>query len=194
MALIITAIIILILIAVATRTSDKKKKRKPAAKVQQVTVTITETPADLTWYGRIAGVVYHVDKSDVGGFMGYVAPDPDNEHDPDACAVYRNGGKLVGYIPKADLSGYRKWSEAKPLPCIGYIAEGDEVDYYGKVKVINGDLNDPAARLVLAKFVLWLIENYGLSFKPKDVNVEGRPLKTEEEWIEALEEYIDENE
>ena len=74
---------------------------------------------------------------DCGKIVGIVRPEPSNVHDPRAQAVYRNDGKLLGYIPRTQLDWYEDFNEQNvPCPFVGEI----EVDGRGwliaEIKVI----------------------------------------------------------
>ena len=85
----------------------------------------------------ITGLRYHCTVHDVGKIVGVVKPEPSNVHDPRAQAVYRNDGKLLGYIPRTQLDWYEDFNEENvPCPFVGEI----EVDGRGwliaEIKVI----------------------------------------------------------
>lgn len=149
--------------------------------------TGAQTLGETEYFCKIAGVAHH-NKSE-GAFIGVVTNDPDNEYDKKAIAIYRNDGKLIGYIPRNEQRDFRKWSDRDPLPCVGYVRYGDYVDMYGSVKVIDADQR--LTELHIMKFVRWLIENYGADFIPNDFTVDSAtPPKTKEEWLDYLDEYI----
>ncbi len=156
------------------------------------TITV-KSDADMEFYSRIAGVQYHCTDTEVGGFLGYVAPETNNPYDKNACAVYRNDDKLVGYIPKDELTEYRQWSGRKSLPCVGFVKEGTDVSLFGKVKVIN-NADEMEAKIIIVKYVRWLIANFGKKYVPVGFNVDTEmPLKTKSDWLAALDEYIESN-
>ena len=85
----------------------------------------------------ITGLRYHCTVHDCGKIVGIVKPEPSNVHDPRAQAVYRNDGKLLGYIPRTQLDWYEEFNEQNvPCPFVGEI----EVDGRGwlaaEIKVI----------------------------------------------------------
>ena len=85
----------------------------------------------------ITGLRYHCTVHDCGKIVGIVKPEPSNVHDPRAQAVYRNDGKLLGYIPRTQLDWYEDFNEQNvPCPFVGEI----EVDGRGwliaEIKVI----------------------------------------------------------
>lgn len=146
-----------------------------------------QTLGETEYFCKIAGA--HHRNKDEGAFIGVVTNDPDNEYDKNAIAIYRNDGKLMGYIPREEQRDFRKWSDRDPLPCIGYVRYGDYVDMYGSVKVIDADKR--LTELHIMKFVRWLVENYGVQFIPNDFTVDSAtPPKTKEEWLDYLDEYI----
>lgn len=86
----------------------------------------------------IAGLRYHCTAHDCGKVVGIVKPDPSNAHDPRAQAVVRADGKLLGYIPRAQLDWYEDFNEQNvPCPFVGEI-ELDRADarLVAEIKVI----------------------------------------------------------
>ena len=70
----------------------------------------------------ITGLRYHCTVHDCGKIVGIVKPEPSNIHDPRAQAVYRNDGKLLGYIPRTQLDWYEDFNEENvPCPFVGEI-------------------------------------------------------------------------
>ena len=70
----------------------------------------------------ITGLRYHCTVHDCGKIVGIVKPEPSNVHDPRAQAVYRNDGKLLGYIPRTQLDWYEDFNEQNvPCPFAGEI-------------------------------------------------------------------------
>lgn len=146
-----------------------------------------------TYFTKIAGIKFHNSKKDIGGFLGYVCAEPDNSYDNNAIAVHRNDGKLVGYIPKDETRALREWSDKDNLPCIGFINTNEYVPLYGNAKII--DENEFETNLEIAKFVKWLVENFGTKFVPPGLILpEGVKLRTQADWISYLDNYITETE
>ena len=143
------------------------------------------------YYTKIAGVQYRCDHRDVGGFLGYIKPDPDNPHDPNAIAIYRNGGKHLGYIPKDETNALRRWSAKAQLPCVGFIKEGDEVALFGKVKVL--DTFPEEVELEVAKYVRWMVSQFGVKFIPPGFAMDPAPT-SKKQALEILDEYIEKKE
>lgn len=145
---------------------------------------------DICYVTRIAGVTFHNDESNIGGFLGYVRSDASNEHDPNAIGIYGSDNRLIGYIPKDEQEDYRMWSHKENLLCVGFINEGDEVDLYGKVKIVDADKNTTALELV--KYAAWMISTFGVKFVPAGLKIKGASnLRTKEQWLTALYKYID---
>ena len=73
---------------------------------------------------NIAGINYR-DGIDayLGDFEGYLQPEPDNEHDPNAIAVYNNDGHHLGYIPAACTGYIRSLGRTFPMPVTGTIEQ-----------------------------------------------------------------------
>jgi hypothetical protein len=132
------------------------------------TINETEDFVDGSFNTYIAGVNHHCDYSDIGGFVGVVAPEPNNPYDKNAIAIYRNDSnpKLLGYISKSELAEYRQWCDNKPFTCVGYIIPGDESPVYGKIKVIK-PYNEDFVKSETDSYVRWMIKKYGSNFLPK---------------------------
>lgn len=156
-------------------------------------VKLSRGSDDGTFYTRIAGVEYRNDAQDIGGFLGYVCFEPTNPYDKNAVAIYRNDGKHVGYIPKDETKDFREWSGKDNLPCVGFIKDGDEVELYGKAKIIDTDKDE--MELIVAKFVKWLVSNFGVKFIPVGFKIDTDTMpRTKKDWLAFLTEYIDEKE
>ena len=173
----------------------KLKRKKPAdtktpEKELSINVKVSSGPE---YYTKIAGAQYRNDAQDIGGFLGYVCSEPNNQYDKNAIAIYRNDGKLLGYIPKDETDDFREWSEKENLPCVGYIKDGSDVAIYGRVKVLDTDKDE--TELEIAKFVKWLISNHGVKFIPVGftVNSDVTP-RTKKDWLAFLSDYIGEKE
>lgn len=148
---------------------------------------------DGTYYTKIAGVQHHCNKQDIGGFLGYICSEPNNQYDKNAVAVYRNDNRLLGYLPKDEIKDFREWSEKENLPCVGFIKAGDEVPLFGKVKITDTDKDE--TDLIVARYVKWLVSNFGAKFIPAGFSVgAGKELRTKTDWIDFLDGYIEEKE
>lgn len=174
----------------------KKKRNTEVTKTKTdvgISLKVTAGSEDGTYYTRIAGVQHHNSKQDIGGFLGYVCSEPNNQYDKNAAAVYRNDNKLLGYLPKDEIKSFREWSEKENLPCIGFIKVGDEVPLFGKVKIIDTDKDE--TDLIVAQYVKWLVSNFGAKFIPAGFSVDAnKELKTKTDWIDFLDGYIEEKE
>lgn len=170
----------------------KKRPVETKADKKEITVSVkVSTSPD--YFCKIAGVQYRNDARDIGGFLGYVCSEPTNQHDKNAIAVYRNDGKLIGYIPKDEIKYFREWSAKDNLPCVGFIKDGDDVGLYGKVKVLDTDADE--TELEVVKFVKWLVSNFGVKFIPVGFNADtDETLRTKKDWLAFLNKYIDEKE
>ena len=71
---------------------------------------------------EITGMRYHCTLADVGPVNGFVKPEPENEHDPNAQVVVRADGKVLGYIPRTALPDYGNFNrQGLTCPFAGYI-------------------------------------------------------------------------
>ena len=85
----------------------------------------------------ITGLRYHCTVHDCGKIVGIVKPEPSNVHDPRAQAVYRNDGKLLGYIPRTQLDWYEDFNEENvPCPFVGEIEMDGRGWLIAEIKVI----------------------------------------------------------
>lgn len=81
------------------------------------------------WDFNLAGVNYRKNIRDyVGVFEGYLQPEPDNEYDPDAIAVYHANGHHLGYIPQNCTDDIRDLELPFPIAVFGEIEEGYDYD------------------------------------------------------------------
>lgn len=178
------------IVKLANKKNDKSKSgtKKEDEKLKFTIEITSDNQDDETYYTRIAGVKYRNTKKDIGGFLGYISPEPTNPHDKNAIAVYRNDGKLIGYIPKDETRSFRRWSSRTEIPCVGYICEGNEVPLFGRVKAI--DASQEQTKLIVVKYVRWMVRTYGSGFVPVGFRVNGKDLNTDDQWIEALDSYI----
>lgn len=124
------------------------------------------------WYTYIAGINYHANRSDIGGFSGWVEWDATNTHDSKAMGIYASSGKLLGYIPADERDEYRQWCDAQPQPCMGYILNEDG-KMKGRVKILR-PCNEEFLRTEFTRFAQWVSENHGDKYVPRriDFNVE----------------------
>lgn len=145
----------------------------------------------ITFKTKLAGAQHHCDDDDIGGFLGYIAPEPDNEYDKNAIAVYRNNGKHVGYIPREDIASLKRWASQPSLPCIGYIFDGDIVEYWGRITIVDADPQQ--TELELVKIAYDMVVRDGAHILPEEFRVEGDEQPTSsKEWLEVLEARIKE--
>lgn len=181
---------VIIAVVVALYFVVKSAQKKTPKKEMKISVKVSTSP---DYFCKIAGVQYRNDVQDIGGFLGYVCSELTNPHDKNAIAIYRNDGKLIGYIPKDEIKDFREWSAKDNLPCVGFIKDGGDLGLYGKVKVLDTDADETEFEIV--KFVKWLVSNFGVKFIPVGFNADtGETLRTKKEWLAFLNKYIDEKE
>ena len=86
------------------------------------------------YYYNIAGINYRDGIADyLGEFEGYLQPDPENEHDPNAIAVYHKDGHHLGFVPAACTDYIRLLGKQFPIAITGTIdQEHDDIEdrYY----------------------------------------------------------------
>lgn len=157
------------------------------------TTSTKPRPKHATFDSRVAGAQYHCDDSDIGGFLGYIEPEPNNEYDKNAIAIYSNDGKHLGYIPKGDTARVRRWASRESLPCIGFILDGDEVAYWGRIVIVDADAK--RTELEMVKCAIEMVERDGIDILPPEFRTEGDDQpKTKKEWLQVLQDYIAEHE
>lgn len=158
-----------VILMVMNTPSGKAKKNERCDKVLPLPaikmLNCKGDPHDDEFYTYISGAFHHATESELGGFYGVVTPEPDNTYDHNAMAVCNTDMKLLGYIPASELSEYRKWSCAAPMPCIGYIyVENKQV--HGRVKIFK-----PCSEEFLAdqfqRYLDWISKNMGPEYLPK---------------------------
>ena len=77
---------------------------------------------------NIAGINYRKRVKDyVGKFKGYIQPEPTNQYDPNAIAVYAEDGHHLGYIPESETYEVRELG--LPFPVKAYCEIEEEYDY-----------------------------------------------------------------
>ena len=83
---------------------------------------------------NIAGINYRENiAAYLGDFEGYLKPDHDNEHDPNAIAVYSHDGHHLGFVPAACTDYIRSLGKQFPIAITGTIEqEHDDIEdrYY----------------------------------------------------------------
>ena len=81
------------------------------------------------WDFNLAGVNYCKNIRDyVGVFDGYLQPEPENEYDQDAIAVYHADGHHLGYIQQNCTGDIRDLELPFPIAVFGEIEEGYDYD------------------------------------------------------------------
>lgn len=78
---------------------------------------------------NIAGINYRDGIADyLGEFEGYLQPDPENEHDPNAIAVYHKDGHHLGFIPAGCTDQLRAFGRTFPISVTGEIEQEHDDD------------------------------------------------------------------
>ena len=100
------------------------------------------------WDFNIAGINFRKGiKKYVGPFFGYLQPEPTNEYDPDAIAIYHSDGHHLGYIPQNMTDYIRDCGLPFPIQVWGDIEE--DYDYDEKRRFFRGtvwmEIPDPNA-------------------------------------------------
>lgn len=89
------------------------------------------------WDFNIAGINFRKGISKyVGDFFGYLQPEPTNQYDPDAIAIYHADGHHLGYIPANCTDDIRNLEMQFPLQVWGSIEE--DYDYDERRKFYRG--------------------------------------------------------
>ena len=85
----------------------------------------------------VTGLRYYCSIYDRGPIVGYVKPEPTNPHDSRAQAVYRNDGKLLGYIPRTQQDWYEEFNKQNVVcPYVGEITMNNRGLMLGEIKAI----------------------------------------------------------
>lgn len=120
-----------------------KKTHHPAVEPPEIP-RYPEGFGNLTFPTYIAGANHYCTLDDIGGFAGYIIPEPTNPHDPNAMAIYAgNQLKHVGYIPAKKCAHYTDWCNNSPMICFGVIeppSEGDQITgYIWAMRYVNAE-------------------------------------------------------
>ena len=171
--------------------SKNEEPREPINSAPGIKPIPRKKNKSTTFETKLAGAQYRCTDDDIGGFLGYIAPEPDNEYDKNAIAVYRNNGKHVGYIPREDIASLKRWASQPSLPCIGYIFDGDIVEYWGRITIVDADPQQ--TELELVKIAYDMVVRDGADILPEEFRVEGdEQPPSRKEWLEILEARIKE--
>ena len=174
---------------------DYSIKKKKSSNNKEIQISFGDKKhrfADATYHTKISGITYNNTKFDVGGYFGVIYHDTENEYDKNAIAILTNSGRLVGYIPKNETSKLREWCDRNFLPCVFYIAKGDDAPLYGHVIVIDND--EEGTEEIVIRQVKWFVENFGVSFIPRGIgeNFKNINSRSKEEWLEYIDELLSE--
>lgn len=159
--------------------SPKNKKDKPRRRLKTMPsfhmINREGDSREDEWHTYIAGLPHHASKYDIGGFTGWIENDSLNTHDSKAMAIYNSAGKQLGYIPAKELTDYRDWSDAKPLPCMGFIYE-DEDHLRGRVKILL-PCNEEFLQTEFNRYAQWVYDNYGVEYLPKSMGMQFKVIE-----------------
>lgn len=147
----------------------------------------------------IAGPHHHANRSDIGGFVGYIVPEPENPHDSLAIAIHNKKYKKLGYVPARHLDWFGEWSERRNLPCAGilYMAEGRLVGHVMDVYPCSQEFVDKMIR----KYFENIRKKFGNQAVPTDKSLQLVPTDIPVEypschrncWIEIDDDCIEED-
>lgn len=119
----------------------------------------------------IAGADYRCTEHDIRGFTGFIVNDKYNAVDPDAMAICRASGRVIGFIPAAELSDYRLWCDKKPVPCVGYIYRDEATGKLrGRVKAML-PCNADYIQTEFNRYIQWLADTRGPKAVPMDLTI-----------------------
>lgn len=159
-ALFIFFAIVAVIVAIAKATNPHENANNNESTIIDVIMLNTEPEYnDYKFNTFISGVTHHAKKDDVGPFIGIVAPEPTNQYDKKAMAIYNIEGRLLGYIGKQDLNSYREWSDCKPCHCVGYIQNDDDT-YNGRINAIR-PYNMDFVKEEIGSYLRWYKNKYG---------------------------------
>ncbi len=100
------------------------------------------------WDYNISGINYRKGiKKYVGEFFGYLQPEPTNEYDPEAIAIYHSDGHHLGYIPQNCTQDIHALDLPFPMTVFGYIEEDYDEDEHRRYfrGTIFLEITDPNA-------------------------------------------------
>lgn len=118
-------------------------------------------------YFFISGLSHHCSHSDIGGFLGLVAPEPENPYDKNAVAIYRSDAKLIGYVPKSMQQSFGELNQYKPCTCVGYITQDSDGQLSGKVKILK-PYNMDFIQSETDSYINWMVNKFGEEYRPKE--------------------------
>ena len=154
------------------------------AKAQEKTVPPRNLSRRAVIETRVAGASHYCSNDDIRAFLGYIEAEPNNPYDKNAIAIYRNDGKQLGYVPREDTLQVKRAMGGENLPCIGFILDGDIVDYWGRITIVKGD--ERFTERTIVETAIYMVERDGLDMLPPDFRTEGEQPTTRKEWLEVL--------
>lgn len=144
----IVVLILLVIIAIAASSGSQQNmatqnnnRAKEVQKAQEI--ELKETPDAKgepfqKFYCEVAGLYHHVSNPKPGAFFGFAAPEPNNQYDHDAIAIYDNDITLIGYVPRADHDIYFDYFPDKAASFVaGYYYLGYDYKMYCKVYFVR---------------------------------------------------------
>lgn len=108
----------------------------------------------------VAGLAHYCTRKDVGFFAGVVFNEKDNPYDRKAMAIGdTQKKKIIGYIPAAILSEYRKWCKDKHV-CVGYIFyDGEQLR--GRIRAYLPDVDKDKMVKDMSEYAKIACEHFG---------------------------------
>ena len=89
--IIVVICVVVFLFAISGNSKENKKTTTIKLRKPELIIKMINRDGDFyedEWHTYIAGLQHNVDRSDVGGFCGYIANQPDNPYDKKAVAEY----------------------------------------------------------------------------------------------------------
>ncbi len=110
----------------------------------------------------IAGIKHHEVSVSLGGFVGYAAPEPQNEYDSNAIAIYNKEYMIIGYVPKKAQPEYLEYFQDR-VPCyiVGYADRTTDGNLSGKAYFIRVQSWE-YARYELVSLCNWMKKKKGI--------------------------------
>jgi len=119
----------------------------------------------------IAGLEHHCSKKDVGWFTGKIFNEADNPYDKKAMAIgCIQSKKIIGYVPSAILTEYRKWCGRKDCRCVGYIFYDGE-HLRGRVRAYLPDTDQDKLVQDVESYIKQAAEHFGWNVDGLDIEI-----------------------
>lgn len=159
--LIIFAVIFIAVIAVISSTDSVNKNSDSSSEIE---IVFHETPDPdgepfSKFYCYIAGLSYHQESIQLGGFVGYGIWDRQNAYDKLAIAIYNSNGKLYGYVPKEMHKEYLSYFPDKaPAFIVGYVEIDADRTLHGKAYFVRNHSWE-YAKYEISDLIKWVRKN-----------------------------------